>query len=159
MRLSVSWRVSKAEYSAWTASIFATGVQMSAGSVLVFTVLCREMNVLCGELCVLEFALRSVAAEHSERPMYLVLPAARIESRAGMDCSRGVSCCFPLVDRRTRRRKGHTGVDAVEVIEIWRKAQTLDRAFDVRFDVLGGVGDGAVFESGETAFGGNYGCD
>jgi hypothetical protein len=44
----------------------------------------------------------------------------------------------------------------VEIIEIWRKAQTLDRAFDVRLDVLGGVGDGAVFESGETAFGGDY---
>lgn len=40
---------------------------------------------------VLEFALRRVEAEHSESPMYFVLPARRIESRAGMDCSRGVS--------------------------------------------------------------------
>lgn len=39
----------------------------------------------------LEFALRSVAAEHSDRPMYFVLPALRIESRAGIDCSSGVS--------------------------------------------------------------------
>lgn len=39
----------------------------------------------------LELALRSVAAEHSERPMYLVLPALRISSRAGMDSSNGVS--------------------------------------------------------------------
>jgi hypothetical protein len=40
---------------------------------------------------VLEFALRSVAAEHSESPMYLVFPALRISSRAGMDSVRGVS--------------------------------------------------------------------
>ena len=58
---SVSCRVSKAEYSAWTASIWA-----------------------------IELALRRVAAEHSDRPMYLVLLAFRISSRAGMDSSRGV---------------------------------------------------------------------
>jgi hypothetical protein len=46
----------------------------------------------CWEEYVLEFALRSVAAEHSERPMYFVLPALRIASRAGMECSSGVSC-------------------------------------------------------------------
>jgi len=61
MRSSVSWRVSKAEYSAWMAWILA-----------------------------MEFAFRSVLAEHSERPMYLVLPALRHSSRAGMDSSRGV---------------------------------------------------------------------
>lgn len=33
----------------------------------------------------LELALRSVAAEHSDRPMYFVLPALRMESRAGME--------------------------------------------------------------------------
>ena len=40
---------------------------------------------------ILELALRSVAAEHSDRPMYLVFPARRISSRAGIDSSRGVS--------------------------------------------------------------------
>lgn len=35
--------------------------------------------------------MRRVEAEHSDRPMYFVLPARRMESRAGMDCSRGVS--------------------------------------------------------------------
>lgn len=39
----------------------------------------------------LESALRSVFAEHSESPMYLVLPAFRISSRAGIDSSSGVS--------------------------------------------------------------------
>jgi hypothetical protein len=39
----------------------------------------------------LELALRSVAAEHSERPIYLVFPALRIPSRAGIDSSNGVS--------------------------------------------------------------------
>lgn len=40
---------------------------------------------------ILELALRSVAAEHSDRPMYLVFPARRISSSAGIDSSRGVS--------------------------------------------------------------------
>lgn len=40
---------------------------------------------------VLELALRSVAADHSESPMYLVLPAFRSSSSAGIDSSRGVS--------------------------------------------------------------------
>lgn len=40
---------------------------------------------------VLELALRRVAAEHSDRPMYLVLPALRSASSAGIDWSRGVS--------------------------------------------------------------------
>jgi len=42
-----------------------------------------------GEI-VLEFAFRSVLAEHSERPMYLVLPDLRHSSSAGMDSSSGV---------------------------------------------------------------------
>lgn len=47
----------------------------------------------------------------------------------------------------------------MEVVKIWREAQTLDRAIDVRLDVFGRVGDGSVFEGGETAFGCDYvGC-
>ena len=57
---------------------------------LVFMGCAMEMNVLFWE-CLLEFALRRVEAEHSDRPMYFVLPAARRESRAGMDWDRGVS--------------------------------------------------------------------
>lgn len=52
---------------------------------------------------VLEFALRSVSAEHSERPMYFVFPAARIESRAGIDWERGVSCLSVLVYRSSEK--------------------------------------------------------
>lgn len=40
---------------------------------------------------ILELALRRVAAEHSERPIYFVLPARRSSSRAVMDSSSGVS--------------------------------------------------------------------
>lgn len=39
----------------------------------------------------LEFAFRSVLAEHSDRPIYLVFPTFRISSRAGMESSSGVS--------------------------------------------------------------------
>ena len=52
--------------------------------------------------------------------------------------------------------KAHTRIDAVEIVEVWREAQTLDRAVDVRLDVLGRIGDSAVFESGETALGCDY---
>jgi hypothetical protein len=46
---------------------------------------------------VLECALRRVLAEHSDSPMYFVFPALRMESRAGMEDSRGVSACsFPV---------------------------------------------------------------
>lgn len=48
----------------------------------------REMEMGDGDL--LEFALRSVAAEHSDRPMYFVFPALRRPSSAGMDSSSGV---------------------------------------------------------------------
>lgn len=53
-------------------------------------VVSRELAELCGAT-LLELALRRVAAEHSESPMYLVFPAWRISSRAGMDSVRGVS--------------------------------------------------------------------
>jgi hypothetical protein len=53
----------------------------------------------CGKGDVLEFAFRRVSAEHSERPTYFVFPARRIESRAGIDWERGVSCYSLLVDR------------------------------------------------------------
>jgi hypothetical protein len=49
-----------------------------------------EISLLFRSRNLLELALRSVLAEHSERPMYLVLPALRISSSAGMDSSRGV---------------------------------------------------------------------
>jgi hypothetical protein len=39
----------------------------------------------------LAFALRRVAAEHSDRPMYFVFPDRRSSSRAPMDSSSGVS--------------------------------------------------------------------
>lgn len=41
----------------------------------------------------LELALRRVLAEHSDSPMYFVFPALRMESRAGIEDSRGVSVC------------------------------------------------------------------
>ena len=46
---------------------------------------------------VLELALRRVLAEHSDSPMYFVFPALRMESRAGMEDSRGVSVFSFLV--------------------------------------------------------------
>ena len=46
---------------------------------------------------VLELAFRRVLAEHSDSPMYFVFPALRMESRAGMEDSRGVSAFSFLV--------------------------------------------------------------
>jgi hypothetical protein len=46
----------------------------------------------------LEFALRSVAAEHSDSPIYLVFPAWRISASAGIDSWRGVSVLLSLTN-------------------------------------------------------------
>lgn len=83
MRPSVSCRVSKAEYSAWTASILATGtvLEMVAGH--------HERHERRDHI--LELALRRVLAEHSDSPMYFVFPSLRMESRAGIEDSSGVS--------------------------------------------------------------------
>ena len=62
---------------------------------------------------VLEFALRSVSAEHSDSPMYFVLPALRIASRAGMDCSSGVSGWSLLALRSSEEVRIHTWIDTV----------------------------------------------
>lgn len=62
----------------------------------------------------LEFAFRNVAAEHSERPMNLVLPSFLISSRAGIDSSREVSersQCRTHMLSRVR-----TWIDAVEIV-------------------------------------------
>lgn len=63
----------------------------------------------------LELALRSVLAEHSERPIYLVFPAFRISSRAEIDSSRGVSACVNRVNGIVIVGK-LTRIDAMEVI-------------------------------------------
>jgi hypothetical protein len=56
-----------------------------------------------GYVILLASALRSVAAEGSERPMYLVLPDLRRPSRAVIDSSRGVSSWRLVVyPRRTK---------------------------------------------------------
>jgi hypothetical protein len=80
--------------------------------------------------------------------MYFVLPALRISSRAGIDCSIGVSFCSLSVAWSKEKVAVHT--------RIRRKAQSLDRAVDVRLDVLRRVGHGSVFEGRETAFGCDY---
>lgn len=91
----------------------------------------------------LELALRSVAAEHSERPMYFVLPALRISSRAGIDSVRGVSTRVSKMDIITPVI-GHTGIYPVQIVEIRGEAKSLNRAFDVLLDVRGRVGHRTV---------------
>lgn len=58
----------------------------------------------------LELALRSVAAEHSERPMYFVFPAFRSSSSAGIDSSRGVPVEV-FISRRNNSTDGETHLD------------------------------------------------
>jgi hypothetical protein len=60
--------------------------------------------------------------------MYFVLPALRIASRAGMDCSRGVSgwslLSVLLINSSMRGRecRALTRIDAVKVVQVWREA-------------------------------------
>jgi len=94
----------------------------------------------------LEFALRKVAAEHSDKPMYFVFPVRRSSSKAPMDSSRGVS----LIVKLGYRFKGildvltgfyiRTGVDSVEVVEIGSESEPVNRPLDVILDVLRRVG-------------------
>jgi hypothetical protein len=127
IRPSVSCRVSKAEYSAWTASILAT-VSILATEAL------RDARFV---QALLEFALRSVAAEHSERPMYFVFPALRIRSSAGIDSLRGVSRVLSGVAEPDSHRFVHTRVDAVEIIQIRGESESFDGAVNVCFDMRG----------------------
>lgn len=112
----------------------------------------------CLERNGLEFALRNVAAEHSESPIYLVLPALRISSRAGMDSVRDVS----IEISNLRLEDDHvgirlTGVNPVQIVQIRCKAKSLNSSFDVLLDMRGGVGDGAIpSHDVEPTLGGNY---
>jgi hypothetical protein len=80
--------------------------------------------------------------------MYFVFPALRMESRAGIEDSRGVSAYWSMFSMLVHSiiiyRRTLTRIDAVEVIEVRSESKTFDRSFDVRFDVLGGVGHGHV---------------
>lgn len=48
-----------------------------------------------------------------------------------------------------------TGVNAMQVVQIRREAKSLDSAIDVRADVFRGIGDAAIAEAIEVAFGSN----
>lgn len=84
---------------------------------------------------VLELALRRVLAEHSDSPMYFVFPALRMESRAGIESSRGVSTFrFPvssMVGHGVRNYKTLTRVNAVEIVKIWGESKALNRSLNV----------------------------
>ena len=73
-----------------------------------------------------------------------------------MDCSSGVSYYSLSVNCSYEKADAHTRIDTVEVVKIWRKAKAVDRAIDVRLDVLRRVRYGSVFEGCETAFGCDY---
>lgn len=73
---------------------------------------CRYDKLAC--------ALRKVAAEHSDNPMYFVFPARRSSSRAPMDSSKGVSlvaelayCIWPRKNITFCVCLIRTGVDSV----------------------------------------------
>lgn len=87
---------------------------------------------------VLELALRSVLAEHSDRPMYFVLPALRISSRAGIDSSSGVSGDQKSAAGSWKSQAARpTRIDTMQIVQIRRETQSLNRAIDVLFDMLG----------------------
>jgi len=94
----------------------------------------------------LVFALRKVAAEHSDKPMYFVFPVRRSSSRAPIDSSRGVSLVVKLGYRFEGSRDVlrvfyiRTGVDSVEIVEIGSESEPVNRSLDVFLDVLRGVG-------------------
>lgn len=77
--------------------------------------------------------------------MYLVLPAFRMRSRAGIDSSRGVSApehCQSPDERQHQGWAGRilTGVDSMEVIEIRGEAESFDGTLDIFLDMGRRVG-------------------
>jgi hypothetical protein len=90
--------------------------------------------------------------------MYLVLPALRISSRAGIDSVKAVS----IEISNLRLEDDHiciqlTGVNPVQIVQIRRKAKSLNSSINVLLNMRGGVGDGAIpSHDVEPTFGGNY---
>lgn len=106
--------------------------------------------------CILELALRRVAAEHSDKPMYLVLPALRISSRAGIDSSNGVSRSVNNLDGFAHWSLSLTRIDSVQIVKVWSKSEPLDSAFDILLDVGGLVRDTSIPKDVNTTLGSNY---
>lgn len=106
---------------------------------------------------ILEFAFFNVAAEHSDSPMNLVLPAPRISSSVEMDSSSGVS---GIVSEQVLEELGLrvlTRINTVKIVKIWRKAQPFDSALNILGDVYAGVGHTAVGKDVEAALGCDWG--
>ncbi len=103
----------------------------------------RVSSRVCGSLLIdkmkrvisLEFALRSVVAEHSERPMYLVFPTFRSPSRAVIDSSRGVSSHVRQPMKLLYMKEKLAGINPMEVVEVWCETKPLDGAFNILLDV------------------------
>jgi hypothetical protein len=78
-------------------------------------------------------------------------------SKTREECLRVWFPVSKLVWRSFRFKTILTRIDTMKIVEIGCEPKAFDRAFDVGFDVLGGVGDGhAIFEHRETALGGNW---
>lgn len=103
------------------------------------------MHKSSSEQDVLAFALRNVAAEHSDKPIYFVFPARRSSSRAPIDSSNGVSWDESAI--RVPWKAGNpqlqwiilTGINSVKVVEIRGETKSVDRPLDVFFNVFGRV--------------------
>lgn len=98
-----------------------------------------------GDLLALAFS--KVAAEHSDRPIYFVLPSRRSLSRAPMDSSSGVSEICLLVQMLSRimvcGKPRLTWVYAVEIVEVGSEAEPLNGTLNVLIDMGRRVGDSA----------------
>jgi hypothetical protein len=72
--------------------------------------------------------------------MYLVFPALRISSRAGIDSVRGVS----VENQQLKPQRWiirHTRINAVQIVQIRSKAESLNSALNILLNMRSGVGD------------------
>ena len=104
--------------------------------------------------------MRSVAAEHSERPIYFVFPAFRSSSKAGMDSSRAVSSqAYELMESLPpwRIEEKLTGIDSVEIVQVRCEAKPLHCPFNILLDVSGRICDASIstVQAVEAALGGD----
>lgn len=85
--------------------------------------------------------------------MYLVFPAFRISSSAGIDSSRGVSAGSESVNEICMVVGLPTRINSMEIVEVWSKAEPFDSSLYIFLDVRGRVGDTSItVEDVETTF-------
>lgn len=90
--------------------------------------------------------------------MYLVFPARRIASRAGIDSSSGVSMDYVSTGKQDLLSLPdvlRTWINAMEIVEVRSETESLNSSVNVLLDMRGRIGHCSIAEDIESTFGRN----